>query len=43
MGTVPLSMGVESGDIILALAVLSILVTAPLGALGINYSSEKLL
>ena len=31
------------GDDILALAVLSILITAPLGAIGINYSAEKLL
>jgi NhaP-type Na+/H+ or K+/H+ antiporter len=43
MGAVPLSLGVESGDIILAIAVLSILITAPLGAIGINYLSEKLL
>ena len=43
MGAVPLSMGVESGDTILALAVLSILITAPLGAIGINFSAEKLL
>ncbi|HOM01959.1 MAG TPA: cation:proton antiporter [Acetivibrio sp.] len=43
MGAVPLSLGVESGDIILAIAVLSILITAPLGAVGIHYSTEKLL
>ncbi len=43
MGAVPLSLGVESGDIILAIAVLSILITAPLGAVGIHYSAEKLL
>lgn len=43
MGAVPLSLGVESGDIILAIAVLSILITAPLGAIGIKISSEKLL
>lgn len=43
MGTIPLSLGVESGDIILAVAVLSILITAPLGAIGIHYFSEKLL
>ena len=43
MGAVPLSLGVESGDIILAIAVLSILITAPLGAIGIHYSLEKLL
>jgi len=43
MGAVPLSLGVESGDTILAIAVLSILVTAPLGAIGIHYSADKLL
>ncbi|MCK9267988.1 MAG: cation:proton antiporter [Alkaliphilus sp.] len=43
MGAIPLSLGVESGDIILAVAVLSILITAPLGAIGIHYFSEKLL
>jgi NhaP-type Na+/H+ or K+/H+ antiporter len=43
MGAVPLSLGVESGDMILAIAVLSILITAPLGAIGIHYSAEKLL
>ncbi len=41
IGAIPLSVGVASGDIILAIAVLSILVTAPLGALGINISSKK--
>lgn len=43
MGAVPLSLGVASGDIILAIAVLSILITAPLGAIGINLSAEKLI
>lgn len=43
MGAVPLSLGVESGDIILAIAVLSILITAPLGAIGINISAKHLL
>ncbi|WP_352420156.1 cation:proton antiporter [Proteiniborus sp.] len=43
MGAVPLSLGVESGEVILAIAVLSILITAPLGAIGINISAEKLL
>lgn len=43
MGAVPLSLGVESGDVILAIAVLSILVTAPLGAIGINFSAKRLL
>ena len=43
MGAVPLSLGVESGDVILAISVLSILITAPIGAMGIDYFSEKLL
>ncbi|WFA07807.1 cation:proton antiporter [Tissierella sp. Yu-01] len=43
IGAVPLSLGIDSGDMILAIAVLSILITAPLGAIGIHYSSEKLL
>ena len=34
IGAVPLEAGVKSGDIILAVAVLSILFTAPLGAIG---------
>ncbi len=43
MGAVPLSLGVESGEVILAISVLSIIITAPLGAIGIDYSAEKLL
>lgn len=43
MGGLPLAMGVASGDIILAIAVLSIIITAPLGALGIKLSSNILL
>ncbi|HLR21108.1 MAG TPA: cation:proton antiporter [Tissierellaceae bacterium] len=43
IGAVPLSLGVESGDLILAIAVLSIIVTAPLGAIGINSLGDKLL
>ncbi len=43
IGAIPLSMGIPSGEIILALAVLSIIITAPLGAIGINLSAEKLL
>jgi len=38
-----LSLGIPSGDIILAIAVLSILVTAPLGAIAIKASAKKLL
>ena len=43
IGAVPLSLGVASGDVILAIAVLSIIITAPLGAIGINLTGEKLL
>ncbi|WP_026477086.1 cation:proton antiporter [Alkaliphilus transvaalensis] len=41
IGAVPLSMGVASGDVILAIAVLSILITAPLGSIGIKYTSKR--
>ena len=43
MGAVPLAAGVKSGELILAIAVLSIIVTAPLGAIGIKIAGEKLL
>ncbi|MGL1933553.1 MAG: cation:proton antiporter [Fibrobacterales bacterium] len=43
IGAIPLSMGVPSGELILALAVLSIIVTAPLGAIGISISAPHLL
>ncbi|MEY8302949.1 cation:proton antiporter domain-containing protein [Anaerosalibacter bizertensis] len=43
IGGVPLSLGVASGDVILAVAVLSILITAPLGAIGIRVFSESFL
>ena len=43
MGAVPLAAGVKSGEVILAIAVLSILITAPLGAIGIKIGGEKLL
>lgn len=43
IGAVPLSLGVVSGEIILAIAVLSILITAPLGAIAISFSSTRLL
>ncbi|ACB83868.1 cation:proton antiporter [Natranaerobius thermophilus] len=43
MGGVPLSMGLPGGELILALAVLSVIYTAPLGALGINFFADKLL
>jgi Kef-type K+ transport system membrane component KefB len=43
IGAVPLAAGVASGEIILAVAVLSILLTAPLGAIGIIISGAKIL
>lgn len=43
IGAIPLSLGVESGDLILSIAVLSIVITAPIGAIGISLSGEKLL
>jgi NhaP-type Na+/H+ or K+/H+ antiporter len=36
IGAIPLSVGLESGNTILAMAVLAILVTAPLGAIGMD-------
>lgn len=38
IGAVPLAAGVKSGDLILAMAVLAIIITAPLGAAGIKLS-----
>ncbi|GEK91297.1 cation:proton antiporter [Alkalibacterium kapii] len=43
IGAIPLALGVEQGATILALAVLSIVLTAPLGALGIYSSAPRLL
>ena len=43
IGSIPLSMGLPSGSIILTVAVLSILITAPLGAFAIDISYKKLL
>jgi NhaP-type Na+/H+ or K+/H+ antiporter len=41
IGAVPLEAGVKGGEIILAIAVLSIILTAPLGAIGIMFTGEK--
>lgn len=43
IGGLPLAMGLSCGDIVLTVAVLSILVTAPLGALLIDRSYKVLL
>ena len=43
MGSVPLAMGLPCGKIVLSVAVLAILITAPLGALGIDLTYKRLL
>lgn len=43
IGGVPLAMGLGCGKIVLTVAVLAILITAPLGAIGIDISYKKLL
>lgn len=43
IGAIPLSLGIASGDLILAVAVVSILITAPLGAIGIEKLAPYLL
>lgn len=43
IGSIPLSMGLPCGQMVLTIAVLSILITAPLGALVIDLSYKKLL
>jgi NhaP-type Na+/H+ or K+/H+ antiporter len=43
IGSMPLAMGLACGKIVLTGAVLAILITAPLGALGIDLSYKKLL
>ena len=41
--TVPLAMELSCGPIVLSVAVLAILITAPLGALGIDLTYKRLL
>ena len=43
IGAIPLEAGVPGGEVILAVAVLSILVTAPIGAIGIILYGERVL
>ena len=43
IGSVPLSLGLPCGKIILSVAVLAILITAPLGAIGIDRTHKKLI
>ena len=43
IGSVPMAMGLSCGQIVLSVAVLAILITAPLGAIGMDASYRKLL
>ena len=43
IGTIPLTMGLACGDMVLTVAVVSILLTAPFGAIGVDNLYKKLL
>ncbi|MEG0369439.1 MAG: sodium:proton antiporter, partial [Hungatella sp.] len=43
IGSVPLALGLPCGKLVLSVAVLSIIITAPLGAFGMEVSYKKLL
>ena len=43
IGSVPLAMGLPCGQIVLSVAVLAILITAPLGAIGMDATYKRLL
>lgn len=43
IGSVPLALGLPCGEIVLSVAVLAILITAPLGAFGMDMTYRKLL
>ena len=43
IGSIPLSLGLTCGKIVLSVAVLSIIITAPLGAFGMDISYKRLL
>ena len=43
IGGLPLAAGVAAGNTILTVAVLAILITAPLGTMGVDYSYQKML
>ena len=43
IGSVPLAMGLPCGQIVLSVAVLAILITAPLGAIGMDRTYKALL
>lgn len=43
IGSIPLSLGLACGDLVLSLAVLAIVITAPLGAFGMDLTYRRLL
>ena len=43
IGTIPMAMGLDCGEIVLTVAVVSILLTAPFGAICVDNSYKKLL
>ncbi len=43
IGSIPLTIGLDCGNLVLTVAVLAILITAPFGAIGIDATYKKLL
>ena len=43
IGSIPLTAGITAGNVILTVAVLSIMITAPIGAVAIDNTYKKLL
>ncbi len=43
IGSVPLAMGLPCGQIVLSVAVLAILITAPMGAIGMDLTCRRFL
>jgi hypothetical protein len=43
IGGIPLAMGLSCGNIVLTVAILAILITAPLGAIGVDLTYKKFL
>ena len=43
IGSIPLALGLSCGNIVLTVAVLAIIITAPLGALGVDLTYKRLL
>jgi solute carrier family 9B (sodium/hydrogen exchanger), member 1/2 len=41
IGAIPLSMGIPSGHLILTVAVLAIMITAPIGAIGVDNTYRR--